>query len=206
MKRKIIAILLTTTLLMTACDSSNESVVSGTMTEFSSEAVTETPEGSSSEAGNEADPDKEPISKTVDEVAEAVLAAYPDLEFNEIYSKDYSTDPNASLGVKALRLLNWGSSVPDDVRKYSHISVFIFEMYTESETYKSLVPGKMITFYLTDDISRDMTVLAINGQYVFAAQEVYLANEDDAYQTINEESPFHFEGIDKALKAFTDLK
>lgn len=107
MKRKIIAILLTTTLLMTACDSSNESVVSGTMTEFSSEAVTENPEGSSSEAGNEADPDKKPISKTVDEVAEAVLAAYPDLEFNEIYSKDYSTDSNVSLGVKALRLLNW---------------------------------------------------------------------------------------------------
>ena len=188
MKKKIITILLSATLLMTACTetakrSDEETEVKEQVTTTTAEAETtaeEETEASESEMDAAADEKKDAaLNMSFDEVKDALIAAYATTnESNErlanLTENDLVVPPvdkNAPMGIKKAVICSCGSFGDDVI----YIQFMLFEMDMESDAYKELKVGGKINFYLSDtsDFISDEPVIAINGQYVLTAYETY---------------------------------
>lgn len=231
MKKRIAVMLLASALMLSACgnvDNSKDSESKETTEETTTE-TTETTTESTTEATTESTEDERMLKMTGAEVAAAIKPAYgselkdfnntyesvytgltdnPNLDVDvKKYHKTYLEEENSKKGIKNFVSFGISNVDPDNFEKSYFIFIYVIEMDMNSDDYKALAVGSdikpMIFSGDSGPVNEKLKVSAINGQYVIACCEMY---QDGGKSVSNHASPFKYDGIDKVIKAFEELK
>lgn len=232
MKKSIAVMLLASALMLSACGNVDNSKVSEskeTTEETTTETTTESTTESTTEATTESTEDERMLKMTGAEVAAAIKPAYgselkdfnntyesvytgltdnPNLDVDvKKYHKTYLEEENSKKGIKNFVSFGISNVDPDNFEKSYFIFIYVIEMDMNSDDYKALAVGSdikpMIFSGDSGPVNEKLKVSAINGQYVIACCEMY---QDGGKSVSNHASPFKYDGIDKVIKAFEELK
>lgn len=231
MKKRIAVMLLASALMLSACGNVDNSKVSESKetTEETTTETTETTTESTTEATTESTEDERMLKMTGAEVAAAIKPAYgselkdfnntyesvytgltdnPNLDVDvKKYHKTYLEEENSKKGIKNFVSFGISKVDPDNFEKSYFIFIYVIEMDMNSDDYKALAVGSDINPMIfsgdSGPVNEKLKVSAINGQYVIACCEMY---HDGGKSVSNHASPFKYEGIDKIIKAFEELK
>lgn len=228
MKKRIAVMLLASALMLSACGNVDNSKDSESK-ETTEETTTETTTESTTEATTESTEDERMLKMTGVEVAAAIKPAYgselkdfnntyesvytgltdnPNLDVDvKKYHKTYLEEENSKKGIKNFVSFGISNVDPDNFEKSYFIFIYVIEMDMNSDDYKALAVGSdikpMIFSGDSGPVNEKLKVSAINGQYVIACCEMY---QDGGKSVSNHASPFKYDGIDKVIKAFEELK
>ena len=228
MKKRIAVMLLASALMLSACGNVDNSKDSESK-ETTEETTTETTTESTTEATTESTEDERMLKMTGAEVAAAIKPAYgselkdfnntyesvytgltdnPNLDVDvKKYHKTYLEEENSKKGIKNFVSFGISNVDPDNFEKSYFIFIYVIEMDMNSDDYKALAVGSdikpMIFSGDSGPVNEKLKVSAINGQYVIACCEMY---QDGGKSVSNHASPFKYDGIDKVIKAFEELK
>lgn len=214
MKKSLTALLLAATLAFSACGKSKDPRVSETSatTAAASSAVspaeTTTAITTSTTAEATTSYDERMLKMSLDDVSALLRDTYGNDMAEGSDSHDLVSNKNAALGIrKASQLISSGNWESEE--DYYLVTVWVFEMDMDSDTYRSLKAGSELKYYLklvSEEEPRTFSeyVVAVNGQYVLTASEVY--NNKKGNQIINTKAPFHFKGVNKVISTFKSLK
>lgn len=144
----------------------------------------------------------EKLKISIDKVASAVRKGYGDGMTVYPDGADFTNAKSRSYGIN--KVVNGGITGKWTSPEESYIVVYrILEMDTDSKQYQSLKVGQKIKISYKGERDDTLTVNAINHQYVLCVYEMY-AN-DSGKQVLNQKSPFKFDGLNSAIKAFKKI-